>query len=94
MYEWGIPTDVGRRYERESFAPIQDDEVAAVVQVTDEAMDRKIEAIRRHETQIAFYEDLKRKFDFREVTRPEYFSLRRARVPQPREIEDDLLAGL
>jgi LmbE family N-acetylglucosaminyl deacetylase len=77
-YEWGIPVHKAALYQRPSLAPLADDEIAAVVPIDDAAMERKIDAIRRHETQVAFFESLLAMFDYRAMARPEYFA--RARV--------------
>lgn len=79
-YEWGIPRGKSRLYERPNLVPLEDDEVAAVVTIDSDAMDRKIEAIRRHETQHEFFVSLEQKFDYRAVSSPEHFARGRARV--------------
>ena len=74
--------------------PLEDEEVAAIVPIRDEAMDRKVDAVRRHATQIAFFESLQAKFDYRAVSRPEHFGLRRTRIPRPTAPVTDLFEGV
>jgi LmbE family N-acetylglucosaminyl deacetylase len=73
-YEWGIPRARAPLYDRPSLAPLEEDEVAAVIDVGGEAMDRKLEAIRCHETQYEFFVSLSEKFDYREMANPEHFA--------------------
>ncbi|MBN1824770.1 MAG: PIG-L family deacetylase [Candidatus Eisenbacteria bacterium] len=79
IYEYGISATAAARlslHRKKPILPIRDHEREAVIRVSDEAMDRKIEAIRRHRTQTAFYRQLRRAFeDYREATREELFRL-------------------
>lgn len=80
LYEWGIPKRVSQLYQRKNLRPLKEDEIGAVIEVSDQAMDMKIEAIRRHETQYDFYLSMQEKFDYRNVARPEHFQLRAQRL--------------
>jgi LmbE family N-acetylglucosaminyl deacetylase len=93
-YEWGIPRHRALLYERPSLVPLDDDEVAAAVDVTGAPMERKLAAIRAHETQIEFFMGLEAKFDYRALATPEHFSLRRARSSPPRPVVTDLWEGI
>jgi len=93
-YEFGLPRAKALLYERPNLVPIEDEEIAAVVPITPTAMDRKLEAIRCHTTQIAFFESLQAKFDYREISTPEHFGLRRSRFPRPSAPVSDLFAGV
>jgi LmbE family N-acetylglucosaminyl deacetylase len=73
-YEWGIPRARAPLYDRPHLVPLEEDEVAAVIAVDGEAMDRKLEAIRRHETQYEFFVSLREKFDYRAMASPEHFA--------------------
>ena len=77
LFQWGIPREKSALYQRKNLIPMRPDEIDAAVEIPEAAMNRKIEAIARHETQIAFFESLCARFDYREVSRPEYFHLRR-----------------
>lgn len=79
-YEWGIPRSKSRLYERANLAPLEDGETAAVVTIGEEAMDRKIAAIRAHATQHEFFVSLEQKFDYRAMSSPEHFARGRTRV--------------
>jgi LmbE family N-acetylglucosaminyl deacetylase len=79
-YEWGISRARAPLYQRPNLVPLEDDEIAAVVDIDDAAMDRKLAAIRRHETQAQFLVDMESRFDFRAMSRPEYFARGRARL--------------
>jgi LmbE family N-acetylglucosaminyl deacetylase len=94
-YQWGIPRELERLYQRPNLVPMGDDEVAAVIDVPAGAMDRKIAAIAAHETQIEFFHSLEESFDYRAVAAREFFALRRSRLPQrPRAVTDDLFSGV
>lgn len=93
-YEWGIPRHRVLLYERPNLVPIEDDELAAVVDVSGAAMDRKVAAIHAHETQYEFFLGLQAKFDYRVVATPEYFTLRGSRGKPPRPVVDDLWEGI
>jgi LmbE family N-acetylglucosaminyl deacetylase len=95
LYEWAIPRSKVPLYGERRVYPAEEDEITTVIDVPDEAMDRKIEAIRRHETQIDFYHQLQRMFgDYRKATSEEYFVLAATRLPRPTEIETDLFEGM
>jgi LmbE family N-acetylglucosaminyl deacetylase len=95
LYEWAIPRSKASLYRGRRLIPVADEEIAAILAIPPAAMERKLEAIRRHETQIEFYEELVRIFgDFREATREEFFVLSDTRLPRPAGIEDDLFAGI
>lgn len=81
-FEWGIPVHRAPLYERPNLVPIPDDEIAAEVPLSDAAMDRKLAAIRAHETQYEFFLSLEQKFDYRTMASPEYFAVRRSRAPR------------
>jgi LmbE family N-acetylglucosaminyl deacetylase len=93
-YEWGIPESRIRLYERPHLVPIPDAEITAVVPIGREAMDRKIAAIRAHETQLEFFLSLQEKFDYRETATPECFGLRRARMTRAPGRVADLWEGI
>jgi LmbE family N-acetylglucosaminyl deacetylase len=97
-YQWGIPRELEGLYDRPNLVPMEESEVAAVITVPAEAMDRKIAAIESHETQIEFFQSLKAHFDYRAVASREFFSLRRPRVSpsraQPGGVETDLFNGV
>jgi LmbE family N-acetylglucosaminyl deacetylase len=93
-YEFGLPRSKAALYQRANLVPLEDEEVAAVVPVPPDAMDRKVEAIRRHATQIAFFESLQEKFDYRQVSTPEHFGLRRTRLRRPAAPVSDLFEGI
>jgi LmbE family N-acetylglucosaminyl deacetylase len=93
-YQWGIPRSLSGLYERPNLVPMEDEEVAAVVEVPEAAMDRKIAAIERHVTQIEFFRSLQEKFDYRSVAAREYFALRASRVPPAEGVESDLFGGV
>ena len=94
LYEYGIPVDRARLYQRVNLVPLDDGEIGAKIEIPDRAMDQKLEAIRRHKTQYDFYLSLADKFDYRAAARPEYFVLRKTRLPRPAEFETDLFAGV
>lgn len=89
FYEWGIPQEKMRLYERPNLQAMRADEVTTVIDVPAEAMDRKIAAIGCHVTQIAFYESLQAKFDYRTVSTPECFNLRATQLSPPAGLETD-----
>ena len=93
-YEWGIPRRRSRLYERPNLVPLEDDEIAAVVAIDDEAMERKLDAIRRHETQYEFFVSLQQKFDYRSVSSPEHFARGRSRLASAGAPVGDLFAGI
>jgi LmbE family N-acetylglucosaminyl deacetylase len=94
LYGYGITRRLAELYNRPDAVPLEDDEIDAVVDIPDAAMDRKLEAIRRHATQYDFYLRQKEKFDYREEARPEHFHLRRTRLPRPADVERDLFEGV
>lgn len=93
-YEWGIPPRLAPLYQRPGLMPLAAGEIAAVVEVDDAAMDRKLAAITRHETQIELLMSLKQKFDYRALSRPEHFALGRSRVGLAGGTVNDLFAGI
>jgi LmbE family N-acetylglucosaminyl deacetylase len=93
-FGWGIPTESARLYERPNLVPIPDHEIAARIAIGSDAMDRKIAAIRAHETQIDFFNGLQDKFNYRETATPECFALSRSRSAPPGGILTDLWDGL
>jgi LmbE family N-acetylglucosaminyl deacetylase len=82
-FGFGLPTSYAALYQRPNLVPIPDHEIAAVVPISDAAMDRKIAAIRAHETQYAFFQSLEAMFNYRDVARPEHFALHRWHGPRP-----------
>jgi len=94
MYEWGIPFEKVPLYDRPTLAALRDDEIHASIDISDAAMDRKVAAIRAHETQVVFFESLVERFDYREVSRPEVFSLRASRVGPQTGVAADLFSGI
>jgi LmbE family N-acetylglucosaminyl deacetylase len=94
MFGWGIPAERARLYERPNLVPIPDEEVAARIDIGEEAMNRKIAAIRAHVTQIDFFHSLLEKFDYRATATPECFTLQRNRSAAPAEILSDLWEGI
>ena len=93
-YEWGIPRDQAALYERPNLVPLESDEIAAVVAIGDEAIDRKVAAIRAHETQVEFFHSLEQKFDYRNMARHESFARGRSRIPFAPERVTDLFHGI
>lgn len=93
-FQWGIPRELESLYRRPNLVPMEDDEVAAVIEVPDAAMDRKVASIEAHETQIDFYRSLRDAFDYRRVAAREFFTLRRTRLPRPGAVQSDLFAGV
>lgn len=93
-YGWGIPDEKSRLYERPNLQPMTDDEVAAKIDIDEASMDRKIAAIECHQTQIDFMRSMEESFDYRSVSTPECFELRRTRLPRPDAVEDDLFSGV
>jgi len=79
-YEWGIPRSHARLYERPSLAPMEEDEIVARVDIDEDAMQRKLAAIRCHATQYDFFVSLEQKFDYRAVSSPECFARGRSRL--------------
>jgi LmbE family N-acetylglucosaminyl deacetylase len=93
-FEFGLPRTRAELYQRPNLVPIEEDEIGAVVPVRGEAMERKVAAIQCHLTQIAFFESLVAKFDYRQVSTPEHFVLRRTRQPRPGAPVGDLFEGI
>lgn len=93
-YEYGLPRSKAALYERPNLVPMDDDEIAARVSISAGAMERKVAAIRAHATQIAFYQSLEEKFNYREVSTPEHFGLRRTRGARPDGVVADLFDGV
>jgi LmbE family N-acetylglucosaminyl deacetylase len=94
IWGWGIPREKFRLYERPNLIPLENEEVNAVIDIPDAAMDRKVAAIAAHQTQHDFFLSLQERFDYREVSRPEFFHLRKTRLPRPEGVEDDLFGGI
>jgi LmbE family N-acetylglucosaminyl deacetylase len=94
MFGWGIPAEKARLYERPNLVPIPDHEMAARVDIGGQGMDRKIAAIRAHETQIDFFLSLLDKFDYRATATPECYALQRNRGAAPKQILADLWEGI
>lgn len=94
LYEYGIQ-DLQARYQlQRKLYPLQDEELDATIAVPDEAMERKLEAIRRHKTQYDFFLSLSEAFDYRKVTSTEHFHLRKTRLSHPAVREYDLFSGI
>jgi LmbE family N-acetylglucosaminyl deacetylase len=93
-YQWGIPRELAGLYDRPNLVPMEDDEVAVVIDVPPEAMERKMASIHCHETQLDFYHSLESAFDYREVASREFFSRRRSRLGAPPAVVGDLFAGV
>ncbi len=93
-YEWGIPRRSAALYQRPSLVPLEDEEIAAVIPIDAVAMDRKIAAIRAHETQLEFFVSLEQKFDYRSVSSPEHFARGRSRASFDRAPVSDLFEGI
>ncbi len=87
-YEWGIPHRKAALYQRPSLVPLSEHEIAAIVDIDDVAMDRKLDAIRRHHTQLEFFVSLESKFDYRAMSRPEHFARGRSRVAFDAPVRD------
>jgi LmbE family N-acetylglucosaminyl deacetylase len=94
LYGYGITRRMAELYKRPGVVPLEENEIDAVLEIPDAAMDRKIEAIRRHETQFDFYLSQQKKFDYRREARPEHFHLRKTRRQKPTGIERDLFDGI
>jgi LmbE family N-acetylglucosaminyl deacetylase len=73
-YEWGIPRANAPLYQRPNLVPLEEDEIAAVITIDGDAMDRKLQAIRCHRTQYEFFVSLEDKFDYRAMSSPEHFA--------------------
>jgi LmbE family N-acetylglucosaminyl deacetylase len=94
LYGYGVTKRLAELYRRPNVVPLEDGEIDAVLEIPDAAMDRKLEAIRRHETQYDFYLTQQEKFDYRNETRPEHFHLRQTVLPKSNRIENDLFSGV
>lgn len=94
LYGYGVTRRLAHLYDRPNVIPLEDDEIDAVVDIPDGAMDRKLEAIRRHATQYDFFEKQRAKFDYVNETRPEHYHLRRSHLPRPKKTEVDLFEGI
>jgi LmbE family N-acetylglucosaminyl deacetylase len=94
LYGYGVTRRLANLYDRPNVVPLEDAEIDAVVDIPDGAMDRKLEAIRRHETQYDFFIKQQAKFDYGNETRPEYFHLRRTRLPRLAAAVSDLFEGI
>lgn len=94
LYEWGIPEEKSRLYERPNLKPMRPDEVTTRIDVPPDAMERKIEAIACHVTQSDFFKSLDAKFDYRRASTPECFYLRATRRARPLAVETDFFHDL
>jgi LmbE family N-acetylglucosaminyl deacetylase len=95
LYEWGVPRSRAPLYRERRLFPVEDSEITTVVAVPPDAMERKIDAIRRHETQIEFYHELVRLLgDYREATAEEFFVLAASRMPGRTGAETHLFEGI
>jgi LmbE family N-acetylglucosaminyl deacetylase len=94
IWGFGLPRDKASLYDRANLVPLEDEDIDAVIEISDAAMDKKIEAIRAHATQYDFMQSMLDKFDYRAVSRPECFHLRKTRLPRPGHVEDDLFGGI
>jgi N-acetylglucosamine malate deacetylase 2 len=94
IWGFGLPRDKAPLYDRANLVPLQAEDIDARIEIPDAAMDRKIEAIRAHATQYDFMKSMLDKFDYREVSRPECFHLRKTRLPRPGVVEDDLFGDI
>lgn len=96
VFGWCMPESLSHVYRGErdvDFAA--ESEIAARISIPDEAMDRKIEAIESHRTQIEFFGQLQEWFEnYREVTGTEHFELIEGKAPLPRAVITDLFEGL
>ncbi len=93
-YEWGIPRDKAPLYQRPNLAPLEADEIAAVIDLDDVAIDRKIAAIRAHQTQYEFFLSLQQKFDYRAMNQHESFARGRTRIGIADATVTDLFHGI
>lgn len=94
IWGYGIPRSKSQLYERPNLVPLEDEDIDAIIDIPDAAMDRKLAAIAAHKTQYDFFLSLQEKFDYRDVSRPECFHLRKTRLPRPGRVEDDLFGGI
>jgi len=95
LFEWALPRRRLPLYGERRVAAAEDDEITHIVSIPDSAMERKLEAIARHETQIDFYHELERLFgDYRKATSKEYFILVEDRGDGRGVDGTDLFAGL
>lgn len=93
-FGWGVPPEKSKLYDRPNLVMLPANEIAAVIDIPDDAMDRKIAAIKAHETQIEFYQSLVDTFDYARESRPEFFELRETRLPRPARPLRDLFDGI
>ena len=94
LYQWGIPEENSKLYERPNLMTTPPQEVHAAITPSAEAMDRKIRAIEQHVTQINFFRSLETTFDYRKGSSPEFFTLVKTRLPRPDGVETDLFNGV
>jgi LmbE family N-acetylglucosaminyl deacetylase len=94
LYGYGITRKLADLYERPNVVPMEEDEIDAVVEIGDDAMESKIEAIRRHATQYEFYLTQRDKFNYRAEARPEHFHLRKSRLAKSEGVETDLFQAI
>ncbi len=93
-YEWGIPSHKAPLYERANLVPLEESDVAVAVDIGADAMARKLDAIRCHDTQIEFFHSLEAKFDYREMGTPEYFARGRSRMTFGNGVLGDIFDGI
>jgi len=95
LYEWVIPASLAPSRPGREILTVADAEITTRIEIPPEAMDRKMLAIERHETQIEFFHLLTELYgDYREATSTEYFILADTRLPRPDTIETDLFEGI
>lgn len=94
LFGWGIPRGKAELYRRKTLVPLEEADVDAKIEIPDEAMENKLEAIRRHKTQYDFFLEMNGQFDYRALSRPEYFHLRKTKVPRPESTEGDFFGGI
>ncbi len=93
LYEWGIPGEKARLYERPGLRVMPEHEMHACITPTGEAMDRKLRAIRCHATQIDFFKSMQSRFDYRTEASPEWFTRRRPAAVPGGAVETDLFGA-
>ena len=93
-YQWGIPHELRHLYDRPNLVPMEDDDVAAVLELSDDEIERKIAAIEKHATQIEFLRGLQADFDYRTIASREFYSLQQTSLPRPKGVVSDLFQGV
>ncbi len=96
LYGWAIPESFrGRFQSRREIQLVSDDEINAIIEIPESAVDSKIEAIEAHETQIEFYHQLQEWFgDYRKASSQEFFHLARTKLAVPTGIMTDLFLDI